>query len=254
MKAASLALLLGMLPAVAAAQGGMRPQLGAPFATEDAFPQERGELQVQGTAQYDRTRRGTDLLELSPALQWGVAPGVELRLFSEYRFGNASDANRGTVTPGIFLQLTEERGPLPALAVIGEVEAPLGPGDRGTVLLLTAAASRTTGRGPGSWGLHLNAAWLTRPDPGLEERRDRYRFSGAVTHVVARDTSLVAEYVHERQEIGERDLSLVQAGLRQRFGEDTTFGVLVGAGLNNDSPRFRIRLGVEVNLNLAGGR
>jgi hypothetical protein len=244
-------LLLAAMPA--AAQEAMRPELGAPFATEDAFPTDRGELQLQGTAQYDRTRQRTDALELSPGFQWGVAEGVELRLFGDYAFGDASSANRGTVTPGVFVRLTEERGWLPALAILGEVEAPFGAGDRGTVMAFTAAASRTTGRGPGAWGFHLNAAWLNRPDPGLEERRDRYRFSAAVVHVVTQDTSLVGEYLLERQEIGERDLSLVQAGLRRKIGE-TTLGLSVGAGLNDDSPRFRLRLGIEVNLNLAGGR
>jgi hypothetical protein len=242
------------MPVGALAQGGTRPDLGAPFSTEDAFPQSQGELQLQGTAQYDRTRQGTDGFELSPGFQWGIAPGVELRLFGDYTVGDSSSANRGTVTPGLFVQLVEERGLVPAFAIIGEVEVPFGAGDRGTVTAFTAAASRTTGRGPGSWGLHLNAGWLWRPDPGLEERQNRYRLSGAVSHVVADSTILVAEYVHERQEIGERDLSLVQGGLRRKFGEDTTFGVAVGAGLTEDSPRFRIRLGLEVNVNLTGGR
>jgi hypothetical protein len=249
-----LAALIAAVPVAALAQGDTRPDFGAPFSTEDAFPQRQGQLQLQVTGQYDRTRQGTDGFEPSPGFQWGIAPGVELRLFGDYNFGDSSSANRGTVTPGLFVQLAEERGLLPAFAILGEVEAPVGAGDRGTVTVLTAAASRTTGRGPGSFGLHVNAAWLWRPDPGIEERQNRYRLSGAVSHVVADSTILVAEYVHERQEIGERDLSLVQGGLRRKFGEDTTFGVAVAAGLTDDSPRFRIRLGLEVNVNLTGGR
>jgi hypothetical protein len=249
-KALLLAALLGALPSAVVAQQAMRPDLGAPFATEDAFPLERGVLQLQGTGQYDRSREGTDAFELSPGLQWGVAPGVELRLSGSYTVGDSSSANRGGVTPGIFVGLVEERGWIPALALLGNVEVPFGAGDRGTVLELIAAASRTTGRGPGNWGLHLNAAWLSRPDPGIEERQNRYRFTGAVTHVVATDTSLVAEYVQEQQEKGEKNLVLVQGGLRQRLGRETTLGLVAGAGLNRDSPRFTIRLGLEVNFNL----
>jgi hypothetical protein len=75
-----------------------------------------------------------------------------------------------------------------------------------------------------------------------------------VSHVVTEGTILVAEYVRERQDLGERDLSLVQAGLRRKLGEDTTLGIAAGAGLTEDSPRFRIRIGIEVNLNLTGTR
>ncbi len=78
-KAILLLVLLTAVPSVAA-QRAMRPDLGAPFGTEDAFPQENGVLQLQGTAEYDRSREGRDALELSPTLQWGVRPGVELRL------------------------------------------------------------------------------------------------------------------------------------------------------------------------------
>jgi hypothetical protein len=248
-----LPLILSTLPlATAPAQEALRPITGAPFATEDAFSIDHGTLQLQGTSRYDRTRDGTDALQLSPGAQWGVAPGLELRLFGAYTVGDAGGTNQGAVTPGAFVQLTEERGWQPAFALIGEVEAPFGTGDRGVVTQLTAAASRTTGSGPGAWGVHVNTAWLARPAPGIKERQHRYRLAGALSHVVVSDTSLVAEYVHERQERGENDLSLLQAGLRQRVGRDATFGIALGAGLNEDSPRFRFLLGLEVNFTTGG--
>jgi hypothetical protein len=249
------ALALTVPPTEAAsAQEAIQPDLGAPFSTSGASVLDPGAVELEGTGSYQRGRRRTDSFEASIESQWGVARNLNLRLSTAYGFGEGDGADQGSVTPGVLYLLTEERGWLPAFAVQGEVDLPFGAGDPSIETTLTVLASKTTGSGPGAWGVHLNATWLARPDPGVEERRHRYQFSGAVSHVVGRDTLLIAEYVRERQERGEDDLSLVQAGLRYRMEGGTTVGFAAGAGLNDDSPRFRLLVGLTTEFTLGRRR
>lgn len=245
-------LVLSLAPA--AAQDAMRPGAGSPFAVQDAFPQSRGALQLEGTFGYERGRGGSDSFEPMSGLEYGLTDDLELRLDAGYTLGDASRANSGTLVPGLRWRLVDEDGWRPALALQGEVVLPFGAGDMGAVTELTAIASRTTGSGPGAWGVHVNAAWLARPDSGQGERQHGYRFGAAVSHVVARDTRLAAAYSQETQDRGERDLSLIEAGLEQRLGGDTSLAFAVGTGLNDDSPRLRLLVSLKLDFDLLAGQ
>lgn len=249
---ACAALLLSAAPAVAQ-QDQMRPGAGTPFSVNDAFTQDRGDLKLEGFLGYERGRDGSDGFDPQPALKYGLTDRVELRLGSAYALGTASGASRGEASAGLQWQLFDEDGWRPAFALLGEATRPLGPGDEGLVTELTAIASRTTGRGPGAWGLHLNAGWLARPDPGTDERRSGHRFGAALSHVVQTDTALVVAYVQEAQDLGERDLSIIEAGVERRFG-DVSLAMVAGAGLNDDSPSFRFTAGVSFTFGLFGSR
>lgn len=243
--AAALAVLAGA--SSGAAQEGLRPSADTPFSARSAFPQARGALQLQGVLDYQRSPGGTDRYGPEPGLRLGITDRLEFRLDGDWRFGSASVGGRGSLSPGFRWQLAGEEGWRPAVAVLGQVTAPFGRGDRGAVTELTAIASRTTGRGPGAWGIHLNAGWLARPEPGREERRHGFRIAGAASHVVGPDTLLVGGVRWETQDRGERDLAVLEGGAFHRIG-DVTLGVLAGAGLNRDSPSFVLRAAVKWEL------
>jgi hypothetical protein len=167
-----------------------------------------------------------------------------LRLGGAYTLGDGESADRGEISTGAGWRIFDQDGWRPAMAVLGQVSLPFGPGDAGTTTELMAMASRTTGRGPGSWGLHLNGGWLARPDPGPDERRHGYRVGAAISHVLDSHTLLVAAYARETQDRGERALSLVEAGFQRRLGDGVAFALAAGTGLNRDSPWLRLRAGL----------
>jgi hypothetical protein len=209
----------------AAQQDPMTPSAGSPFSIRDAFTQDRGALQLEAGLGYVRGRDSSDRFEPQPGLKYGLTDALELRLGSGYALGNASGTDRGTATGGLLWRLVDEVEWRPA--------------------------SRTTGRGPGAWGLHLNAGWLARPDPGADERRHGHRFGAALSHVIERDTALVLDYVQEAQDRGERDLSLIEAGFTRRLG-DASLTLAAGAGLNDDSPRFQVIVELTFEFSLLG--
>ena len=103
-------------------------------------------------------------------------------------------------------------------------------------------------------GVNLNLGWVARIDPLPGERTHRYLVNASIGQTVSQDTALVATYIREQQERGNRDYSLVQAGVRQRLPAwGTTFGVALGVGTNRDSPRFQVAFAFQWGLG-GGGR
>ncbi len=246
------ALLAAAAPIPALAQDeALRPSAGSPFGTRDAFTQDRGTVQLEGFFTYERERGGADGFELQPGIKYGLTDSIELSLDAAYTLGDASGADSGAVTPEVTWRLFEGEGWRPSVALLGAVDIPFGAGEDSARTELTAIASWTTGRGPGAFGLHLNAGWLAHPDAVAEERRNGYRFAGAISHVVDADTILVAGYVQETQDRDERDLSMVEAGIGRRVG-GVDVSLVAGAGLNDDSPRFRIVAGLKFEFSLSG--
>lgn len=243
--AALLALLLPQA-AARAQEEGLRPTADTPFSVRSAFPQERGRIALQGFYGYSRlpSARSHDVL---PGLRLGIARGLEFRLDASHSFRD--DRDRTTVTPGFRWQALEQRGWRPALAILGEVAVPLTSRPN-TATELSVITSHVTGRGPGNWGLHLNAGWVARPEPVGDERRHGHRLGAAVSHVLDRDTLLIAAMLHETGDRGRRDLHVVEAGFSRRLGKDLDLAFLAGTGLNRDSPRLRLRIGLKYSFSL----
>ena len=66
--------------------------------------------------------------------------------------------------------------------------------------------------------------------------------------LVTPETVLVVGYAEESQDRGERAQRLVEAGFSRKLWENTTLGVAAGAGLNDDSPRFRLRAALKFSF------
>jgi V8-like Glu-specific endopeptidase len=89
---------------------------------------------------------------------------------------------------------------------------------------------------------------VARPDPEEGERRNGHVLGAAISHVVTPETVLVAGYVEESQDRGEQAQRLVEAGFSRELWQNTSLGVAAGAGLNDDSPRYRLRLALKYSF------
>jgi hypothetical protein len=229
-----------------------------PTVLQDARVEGRGDVEAQAAARYDDRRRrgGGEQLRLFPRLQLGLADGLQVNIGLPYTLGWRGERTGGEANLGLLYRLNHEgegrRAWLPAFALGAEVNAPVGPGDRGTELRLVGVASRTVHR-ESRTRLHLNLAWIQRFDPGAEERRERWRVVAGVSRPLWEDTALVANILHERQEVGERAGTILEAGLRWSPGRRVAFGAAVGTGIGPDSPRFRAALSLQVTLQRGEG-
>lgn len=267
-------LALGLPASPAAAQVEPIGLADDPFQITNPRASAPGEGGLTAIGSYDRARlgraRNTFGVETEAVL--GVLPGLEVRFGQEGAYGNLETRRRldalgpdvgateegtrpnwGGVTQfGALYQLTEERGALPTVGVIGRLRLIYGPGRPAREAEVLALVGKTVVGGERPLGIHLNLGSAVRLDPLPGERPNRYLFSLSIGQTVARDTALVVAYVREQQERGDPNYSLIQAGLRQRLtGWGTTFGLALGVGTNRGSPRAQVAFAFQWDL---GGR
>lgn len=247
-----LALLVATAPGSARADNDTEPSAGAPFSVGDAYTSDAGQFQLQGTFAYDRAQGGREGFSPGGTLKYGLNDRVELSLDGAYGLGNAAGVNQGSIGPALTWRLADQVGWRPTLSLSLGAAMPFGPGRGGWGAELGAATSWVTGSGTGHWGLHLNAGFLATIDPLPGERPNGYVLGGAVSHVLAPRTVLVAAYAQQTQDEGERDLRLVEAGVIRTLTDTLSLGLAAGAGVNRDSPR--LRLTAALTYSFGGGQ
>jgi hypothetical protein len=222
-----------------------------PNTLDDAFVDRKGSVDLLTAARYDRWRRDGATVRFFPRLQWVPVERLQLSLDVPYAVGSGSRANEGDANLGGLYQINREGRWLPAFALSAEASTPVGPGGRSWGTRLGVIASRTVDPGPAQRRLHVNASWLHRFEPGVEERPDRYRITLGYSQRVAERTVLVANALRESQERNQRDATILEVGLRHLVTEGVILGGAVGTGIGRDSPRFSAILSLQFAL--AGG-
>lgn len=276
--------LLALLPAMlllpaalpAAAQEGPIELADDPFEITDPKASAPGEAELAVIGSYERARRGRvrNTAGAESELGIGVAPRLEIRLGEIGAYGNLNvrrnldfrtdttgagerrepAAFGGATRLGALYQLTDEQGALPAIGLLGRVRLVYGPGRPAYETEAIALVGKTILHGERPLAVHLNLGWVTRLETLPGERPSRYLFNASIGLAVLRDTALVAAYLREQQERGERDFSLAQVGIRQRMPDGrTVLGLVAGVGGNRDSPRFQIAFAVQWAFG-SGGR
>ena len=92
-----MAALLG--PAAAGAADIADLDVNLPTNLDDAFTDEPGSIELQGSVQYDR-RNGRDTVRLLPRLQLGIADRLQVSAVLPYDVGSGRDRNQGDAGVG----------------------------------------------------------------------------------------------------------------------------------------------------------
>lgn len=260
-------------PAVpVAAQEGPVELADDPFEITDPKAAAPGEAELAVVGSYTRARGGRvrDTGGAETELELGMAPRLEIRLGQTGAYGNlevrrrlglvadqaggATENNEraywgGATRLGALYQLTDERGAIPAIGLLGRARTIHGPGRTAYEAEAIALIGKTVLRGERPLGVHVNFGWVARLDPQTGERPSRYLVNASVGQTVSNNTALVATYAREQQERGQPDFSLVQLGLRRRLADGrTVFGLAAGVRTNRDSPRFQLAFAVQWEL------
>ncbi|WP_211259483.1 hypothetical protein [Belnapia moabensis] len=241
-----------------------------PFEITDPIAAPPGAAEVGFVGSYERARRGRvrDTGGVEAEFEMGLVPGLELRLGQTGAYGNletrrklgtvadlsgsTDDAGRalwgGATRLGALYQLSDGRSGSPAVGLLGRVRTLYGPGRTGYETEAVALIGKTFRERDRPLGLHVNLGWVARIDPQPGERPNRFLINASVGQAVSRDTALVLTYAREQQERGDRDYSIVQAGIRHRLQSGTVLGLAAGAGTNRNSPNFQIAFAVQWQL------
>lgn len=272
--AVALVILL-LLPGAATAQDEPITLADDPFEITDPNATPVGEAVLALAGSYERAPSGRvrNTYGAETELGFGIAPNLDLRIGQTGAYGNLDIGRRlGTVASGqtenladggraelggvtqlgSLYQLSEERDAVPAVGLLGRVRALYGPGGTAYETDAVALFGKTLSSGEKPLGISLNVGLITRIDPGPGDRSNRYLVNVSIGQAISRDTALVATYAREQQERGDRDFSLLQAGIRHRLrSQRAIIGLAAGLGLNRDTPQFQVAVALQWEL---GGR
>nr|WP_314626656.1 hypothetical protein [uncultured Noviherbaspirillum sp.] len=212
----------------------------APLRVEDAEPTSYRSKELEISSSYERTGEGDRLGEFQPEFKYGFAQDAHVSIASPKLFGSAPHTGSGDISLTLFSRLYKETGTSwwPSIAVSARAELPTGSNSRGVDTRLAFIASRSLAGSAGR--VHFNGLWHrnARAEPG--DRKNRYGVIFGYSHALTQERALVADYIHEQQDEPGKVDKIAEIGLRQALGPKDVIGVGAGAGLNSESPRYRV--------------
>lgn len=242
-----------------------------PFQITDPIAAKPGAAEAAFVGAYERARRGSvrNTGALETQLSMGVVPGLELRVGQVGAYGNLETRRKlGTVSDGVdpteaggqaawggstrigaLYEFSDGRGGYPAVAGLMRIRTLYGPSKPAYETEAVALIGRTFPFGQQAIGTHLNIGWVARLQPEMGERPNRYLVNASIGGALSPVTALVVTYAREQQERGDRDYSLIQAGVRHRLpGGRFVLGFAAGYGTTRDTPRYQLAFALQWQL------
>jgi len=219
-----------------------------PDFTESTSAVAPGRVQLESGLTF--TSAGADTLEGPEALlRIGLVDRLELRLEApSYTWADAGDDGLGDSSLGFKLELAEQSGARPALAIIGEVGLPTGDSDLTTDHLQPGAILAASWDLPSEIAIGLNAG-ATSADDGAGDNFSEYSASAALGFPITGDLSGFVEYYGlYRSGGGGGSEHVVDGGLTYLITPDVQLDVRVGAGLNDRAPDWLVGAGLSVRF------
>ncbi len=218
---------------------------GLPTQLSDAYPIEYYGREIQTSLSYERTAEGEDLFVVEPRLELGFAPNWQGTLHVPFEFGSGAAEGISALGVEALYNFNTEGIWLPGFALSGRADFPTGPATHGIDTTAKFILTKSIGRTSFLNQLHLNVAWLHNDDPQRGERDNRYQLVAGWSARLDADTIGIIDYVRE-QEL-ERGITsdIIEVGLRRQITPRLVLSAGVGAGVSDDSPKFRATLGLQ---------
>jgi hypothetical protein len=244
-----LTILLGSLAALATSQAHDHSNLesGIPLEVEDSYAAPWLNREVQLSSYFERTAEGKDHWLVEPRLEFGLpVRNAELTTGFPFEMGEATDEDGlQNVNVELFYNFNTEGRYLPAFAVSGEAAFPVGGDPEGVDTKLELIATRTIGYSTLLHRFYLNAAWLHNDEAEPLEREDRFKLVAGYAMRATADLFLLADYVHEQELERGVTSNMAEIGLRYMLTPRTVVALGAAAGLDDESPDFRVRFGLQ---------
>jgi hypothetical protein len=198
-------------PAWAASHSNLEE--GLPARVEDAYAVPYGDRQVQGLLRYDEARDHKALVTLEPRVEYGLAPGAQVRLASPLILGTGDKTGSGDVILDGLYNFNMESRVVPAMALSTRLDLPTGRSSRSTMTTVMFIATKTPWKDSAN-RFHLNLAWENNPDPGPLGRKNGYLGLIGYSRPVGASSVFVADFFRERQVRDRFTANVVEIGFR----------------------------------------
>lgn len=236
-----------LLSAGQAARAGDHTNLeeGLPTDVEDAYPTGYGNRELQLQGRFERTADGKNRFIVDPRLELGFARNWQARIAVPFRLGSADKTGSGDVGVELFTNFNNESLRLPAFALSARADFPTGNHSRGVDSQFKFIATRSLGISRKLQRLHLNLIYRNNASPGANERSNRYSAITGYSQRLGPDTVGILDYVRDQDRQKGATFNIIEAGLRRQINPQTVISLGLGAGIGNQSPRFRLTAGLQ---------
>lgn len=248
MKKLLILLAISLLSAVPAA-GSDHANLdeNQPTELEDAYPLKFRDRELQGIVRYQNEARDRHRMLYQPVLEAGILPNTQLSISGTFYSGNADHRGSGTVSSALLYNFNTESVMVPATAISVKADLPTGEKSAGidvtTKLILSKMPYPATTL---LHRIHVNLMWIHNSGRDSErERSDMFKGIFGFTARAGRDTLFVIDYVREQRMEKGQDANILEAGFRRQLTPFTLVTLGAGAGIGEESERFRGTAGVQ---------
>ncbi len=221
---------------------------GSPTQLEDAYPLNKGELDIEGLFRYEKTANGRGYV-WTPRLEYGFADNWQARLSTPFLSGaTATDEPlHHTMQLEILNNFLGESGYRPAVAASVEFDFPTGRG-QGLDTTVKALASKTLGTSAFLPRLHVNGAWTHNSAPQAGERNNLYSVAIGYTQLLNERIMVIADFFRQQSFIRGQTENVVELGGRVAVTTAVVIAAGVGYGVSSDSRDFHLQAGVEFTI------
>lgn len=243
---AALSLVVAsVVPAIASDHMNLEENL--PTELEDAYPIKFRSREIQGAIRYTEEGTGASRWLYQPVLEVGILPNTQLNISGTLYSGNADRTGSGDVSSEILYNFNTESVWIPATAIAVKGIFPTGEHSRGVdvttkIILSKMPFVRTTLLHQ----VHVNLLWTHNSARDREKERSDL-FKGIIGFSVraGKDTSFIFDYVREQMREKDRDANILEAGFRRQITPFTLVTLGAGAGIGEDSEKYRVTVGVQ---------
>lgn len=236
-----------LIPANVLAGDHTNLEQGIPLEIEDPYVAGWLEREWQLATYFQRTADGKDRWLVEPRLEFGLPlRNMQTTLSFPTEFGSAVEEEglRNVGLEWLYNVVTEGKL-VPGAAFAAKVDFPTGNGSEGVDTTLKFLATKAIGPSELLQRLYYNLVWVHNADPMPREREDGFKQVVGYGVRLGPDTFFLADYVHEEEIESGRISNLLGAGLRRMLTPHLLLGFGAEFGIDEESPDFRIRLGLQ---------
>ena len=226
---------------------GYNLEPGFPTDLVDAYAIEPKSFIAQGAVRYERTDNDRDLFTFRPKVLYGIAPFAHLEASVPVYTGNADRTGSGDIRLGGHYQFLDEKGLVPALAILGSADIPTGKDSAGLDTTVTLAATRALPifGGDANDRIHFNISWLHNAGHRSFEREHYYRAAFGYSRELVHNWIGVIDFVREEYRIKEMEANILEGGALYHLDDHIALSFNAGVGIAAESPDFRLGAGFQ---------
>lgn len=242
-----LTILSFLNPATSLAHDHPNLEEGIPLAIADPYAAGWLNREFQIASYFERTAAGEDLWLVEPRLEFGLPfRNMETSFTFPMEYGSAPEETglRNVGLEWLYTFFTESHW-IPGAGFSARADFPTGNGSEGVDTTLKFLAVKTLGETTLLQRLYYNLAWTHNAEAQAGEREDGFTQIIGYGVRIAPSAFFLADYVHEEEIESGLTSNIAEAGLRYMMTPLLVLATGVGFGLDEDSPDFRLRFGLQ---------